>query len=293
MPLINNHVLMSDANNFSVNKPINPYYHNQFVNLKTAVSEHSAITDLLVKAGIKVTKVLSPPDCQDGVYTANWALVKDDKAVLARLPNARKDEEDYAEKILIGLGKKVIHVPDGLKFSGQGDALACGNYLFCGNGYRSDGAAQKFAAETLGYDRVQLQTIPQLDEQGLPVINTASEWADGYFYDIDLALAVIKAPSGNQKGLIAYCPEAFNTQSRSVLSAITDVDKIEVSLEEAKSAFATNLVSTGKVVIMGGQAPQLADKLARHGLTVWSPDSDITELAKGGGFIRCITLTID
>lgn len=293
MPLINNHVLMSDANNFSADQPINPYYHNQTVDLAAAINEHSTIADLLIKAGVKVTKVPSPPGCQDGVYTANWALVKGDKAVLARLPNARQSEEDYAEKILTGLGKTVIRVPDGLKFSGQGDALACGNYLFCGSDYRSDIAAQKFAAEALGYDRIQLQTVPQLNEQGLPVINDVSGWADSYFYDIDLALAVIKAPDGNQKGLIAYCPEAFSANSRELLSAITDLDKIEVSLDEAKTAFATNLVSTGEVVIMGGRAPKLANDLTRRGLTVWSPRPDITELAKGGGFIRCITLTVD
>lgn len=284
---------MSDANNFSADQPINPYYHNQTVDLAATVNEHSTIADLLAKAGVKVTKVPSPPGCQDGVYTANWALVKGDKAVLARLPNARQAEEDYAEKILTDLGKHVIHVPDGLKFSGQGDALACGNYLFCGSGYRSDSAAQKFAAEALGYDLIQLQTVPQLNEQGLPVINAISGWADSYFYDIDLALAVIKAPSNNQKGLIAYCPEAFTAQSRELLSAISDIDKIEVSLDEAKRAFATNLVSTGEIVIMGGQAPKLASNLTDHGLTVWSPRPDVTELAKGGGFIRCISLTIN
>ncbi len=37
--------------------------------------------------------------------------------------------------------------------------------------------------------------------------NAVSGWADSFFYDIDLALSIIKAPEGGQKGLIAYCPE--------------------------------------------------------------------------------------
>jgi len=291
MSRINTSVLMSDADNFSTLQPINPYYHQDPLDLPRAIIEHATIYDLLVKAGITVTKVASPIGSQDGVYTANWALVRGDTAVLARLPDARKAEEAYAEKILTDLGKTVIRVPEGLKFSGQGDALACGNYLFCGSGYRSDKEAQAFAADILGYERIQLQAMPQLDIAGLAVINATSGWADSFFYDIDLALAIIKAPSEQTKGLIAYCPEAFMPASRALLAAFDGVDKIEVSLAEAQNAFATNMVSTGETVIMSLHAPELASALRAHGLTILSPD--ITELAKGGGYIRCTTLTLN
>lgn len=288
---MNNHILMSDANNFNNDQKINPYYHQELVDHNKAIKEHKAIRELLIQAGIKVTSVPSPTDSQDGVYTANWALVRGDKAVLARLPNARKTEEAYAEKILISLGKKVVHVPNNLKFSGQGDTLACGNYLFCGSGYRSDAEAQKFVAETLGYERVQLQTIPQCDVDGNSVINMSTGWPDSFFYDLDLSLAIIKAPKNGQKGLIAYCPDAFTSESRILLAALDGVDKIEVSIAEAQNHFATNLVSTGDTVIMSAHAPLLSAELKRRGMTILSPE--ITELAKGGGYIRCTTLTID
>jgi N-dimethylarginine dimethylaminohydrolase len=282
---------MSDANNFNTEQPINPYYNLDAVDLEKAKNEHAKIKELLTEAGINIITVPSPVDSQDGVYAANWGLVRGDKAVLARLPSARKTEEAYAEKILTSLGKKVIHIPDNLKFSGQGDALACGNYLFCGSGYRSDEQAQRFVAETLGYDRIQLQTIPQLDDSGNQIINRSTGWPDSFFYDIDLALAIIKAPTDSQKGLIAYCPEAFTPESRELLANFNDVDKIEVSITEAKQAFATNLVSTGETVIMSALAPELAKNLENCGLKILSPE--ITELAKGGGYIRCVTLTID
>ncbi len=290
MPLINTSVLMSDADNFSTLQALNPYYQPGVLDLEAAIAEHASIYDCMQRAGISVTQVPSPLGCQDGVYTANWALVRGETAVLARLPNARQAEETHAEKILIGLGKTVIHVPDGLKFSGQGDALACGDYLFCGSTYRSDVTAQAFAAERLGYERIQLQTMPQLDEAGVAIINSVTGWPDSFFYDIDLALAVIKAPSGDAKGLIAYCPEAFTADSRELLAAFDSVDKIEVSLTEAQTGFATNMVSTGQTVIMGRHAPELARALRDYGLTILSPD--ITELAKGGGYIRCTTLTL-
>jgi N-dimethylarginine dimethylaminohydrolase len=290
MVLINASVLMSDADHFSTDQPINPYYGDSPVDIGRAVKEHASIYSTLQQAGIHVVKVASPPDSQDGVYTANWALVRGSTAVLARLPNARKAEEAYAENILTHLGLKVVHVPTGLKFSGQGDALACGNYLFCGSGYRSDEAAQSFAAKALGYERVQLQTIPQFDNTGAPMINQSSGWADSFFYDIDLALAIIKPPIGAKKGLIAYCPEAFTEKSRELLAHFDAVEKIEVSPIEAQEAFATNLVSTGETVIMSAGAPQLRAALESRGLSVVTPE--ITELAKGGGYIRCTTLTL-
>lgn len=281
---------MSDALHFSAEKAINPYYGDPEVNQSLASKEHQSIVRALSNAGIKIVQVPSPTTSQDGVYTANWALVRGDTAIISRLPEVRKSEEAYAEKVLRELGKEIVHVPEGLKFSGQGDALACGNLLFCGKGYRSDEAAQEFAAETLGYERIQLQTIPELDENGTPVINKVSGWADSFFYDIDLALSIIKAPEGNQKGLIAYCPEAFVPESREFLAAFDQVEKIEISLDEAQHAFAGNLVSTGETVIMSAHAPELKAALESHGLTVVTPE--ISELAKGGGYIRCTSLSL-
>jgi N-dimethylarginine dimethylaminohydrolase len=291
MPLINRTVIMSDAQHFSADQAINPYYDDQTVDLQRAISEHRCISQSLSDAGIAITSVPSPVNSQDGVYAANWALVRGTTAILARLPDVRKAEEVYAKTVLQRLGKTVIEVPDGLRFSGQGDALACGQYLFCGQGYRSDEKAQAFAAEILGYERIQLQTIPELDESGLPMNNAVSGWPDSFFYDIDLALSIIKAPTGQTKGLIAYCPAAFMPESQKILANFDAVDTIEVSLDEAAHAFACNLVSTGKTVIMSAHAPQLKSALESHGLTVLTPE--VSELAKGGGYIRCTTLTID
>jgi N-dimethylarginine dimethylaminohydrolase len=291
MPLINRTIVMSDALHFSAEKAINPYYDDQTVDLSKAVSEHHFITKALSAAGITITTIPSPIDSQDGVYTANWALVRGDKAVLARLPDVRKAEEAYARRALEQLGKTVIEVPAGLKFSGQGDALACGDFLFCGQGYRSDEKAQAFAAKQLGYTRIQLQTVPELDGDGVPMNNAVSGWADSFFYDIDLALSIIKAPDADQKGLIAYCPEAFTPESQKILTEFDGVEKIRVSLSDATRAFACNLISTGETVIMSAHAPDLKAALELRGLKVLTPE--VAELAKGGGYIRCTTLTID
>lgn len=291
MPTFNSHVLMSDTHAFSTNLAINPYYGDTTPNLAQVEAEHASIKQMLESAGVTVTQVPAPEGSQDGVYTANWALIKGNRAILSRLPGARKAEEAHAKQILTDLGVEVIEVPGSLRFSGQGDALPFGDFLFCGQGYRADVEAQIFAAETLGFTRIQLQTIPELDTNGTAVINPVSGWPDSFFYDIDLALAVLRPPIGKQKGLIAYCPEAFTPESQQILADFEPADKILIPLEEAVHGFAANLVSTGETVIMSDHAPVLKTEIEKWGLTVLTPK--ITELVKGGGYIRCTSLSFN
>ncbi len=291
MTKLNSKVLMSGVDYFDDGQAINPFMTQVApIDLAKAKLEHENIRLALESAGVTIIQVQPPLDCQDGVYTANWALVRGDKAVLASLPNARKAEEEYAAEVLTSHGKTVIRLPEGLKASGQGDALPCGTILFCGSQYRSDVEAQEFIAEQLGYDRIQLQTIPLLDSGGQPVINSASGWPDSFYYDIDLALSIIRNPTNEQKGLIAWCPEAFTPESQAILRALDNLDKIEVSEKEAREGFACNLVSTGETVIMNAGGAQLAHDLESRGLRVIKLNNP--ELSKGGGSIRCTTLTL-
>jgi N-dimethylarginine dimethylaminohydrolase len=290
MTLINSTVIMSNADYFSNDQPINPYYADELIDIEKAREEHAEIRRALEAASINIIQVDAPNDSQDGVYTANWALIKDKKAVLARLPDVRKSEENWAEKVIQDQGIEVIHVPDNLRFSGQGDALPCGNYLFCGSKYRSDTEAQAFAAEMLGFTRIQLLTTPQKNEYGSTIINQSSGWPDSFYYDIDLALAIIKGPSEDSLGTIAYCPEAFTLESQQLLASLEGFDKIIVSETEARKSFACNLVSTSQSVIMSAYAPELQSDLEARGLQIFTPE--ISELAKGGGYIRCTTLSI-
>jgi N-dimethylarginine dimethylaminohydrolase len=291
MPQFNTHVLMSDAHAFSTNLAINPYYSDSAPNVTQVQAEHDSIKQMLESAGVTVTQVTAPEDSQDGVYTANWALIKGQKAILSRLPDARKAEEVHAKQILTNLGIEVIEVPNNLRFSGQGDALPFGNFLFCGQGYRADLDAQVFAAETLGFTRIQLQTIPELDKNGIAVTNPISGWPDSFFYDIDLAIAILRPPVNDQKGLIAYCPEAFTSESQQILANFEHAEKILIPLDEAIHGFAANLVSTGETVIMSDNAPGLKEAIENHGFTVLTPK--ITELVKGGGYIRCTSLSFN
>lgn len=272
---------MSGADYFRVEE-LNPYsYKVNQPKIEIAKTEHQTIKQAFIDAGIEVHQVEPPLNCQDAIYTANWALCYKGKVLLSSLPNRRQAEEPYAKKYLQSLGYDPL--PSPLKFSGQGDALPCGDYLFVGSVYRTAPEMHPFLESFFNCQVISLQTIPFKDKNGQPVINKVTGWPDSYFYDLDLALSVITPD------LIAWCPEAFTEASRQAIQALP-LQKITVSFQEASQGFACNLVSTGETVIMSAHAPELKAKLEAEGFKTITPE--IQELSKGGGYIRCCSLTL-
>lgn len=276
---------MSGADYFTDDQAINAYMgHGVPVQTAQAMQDHENIKQALEEAGVRVIQVPPPKDCQDGVYTANWGLCNGDRMVLSALPNTRQAETPYARATLQEMGREVIELPGDLRFSGQGDALPCGKLLFIGTGYRTDEAAHQLIGEALGLTPVPIQAIPALNAQNQPVMNVVTGWADSFFYDLDLAIAVLRPD------LIAWCPDALVPESQARIRSLP-LEKIEVSYAEATEGLACNLVSTGETVVMSSQAPNLQAAIEKRGIKTITPE--VRELQKGGGFIRCTTLTLD
>jgi N-dimethylarginine dimethylaminohydrolase len=292
---MNTSVLMSGAQYFGDHDAINDLMDASVpVNVEGAVAEHNAIKRALELAGVNVKQVPAPKGCQDGVYTANWGLVRHGRIVMSRLPNKRRPEEAYALGVFKNLGLETLILPDDVqRFSGQGDALPCGDTLFTQSPFRTTTDAHQYLKKWLGFrEVVALETKPaRWFGFGPPKKNKLTGWPDSPTYDIDLALAVLKAPTASKKGLIAYCPAVFKKASREFLKNYDGVDKIEVSHDEALQAFALNLVSTGETVIMPSGAPVFQAALEAQGLI--TIPLNLTELRKGGGAIRCSTLTLE
>lgn len=291
---MNKIVLMSGAHYFGDDDAINVLMDASIpVDVRQAIAEHDLIQQTLVESGVEVRRVDSPRDCQDGVYTANWALVKGGKALMARLPNTRQPEQAYALKAIKDQGIEPIILPEDVaRFSGQGDALPCGDVVFTQSPYRTVKEAHPHLKSVFGFKEViALETLPAYDENGQAVINKVTRLPDSPTYDIDLAIAILKMPKDGKKGLIAWCPDVFTEDSRKFMETYDVVDKIVVSEKEALEAFALNLLSTGEIVIMNSGAPEFKANLEAHGLEVKT--LDLPELRKGGGSIRCSTLTLD
>ncbi|MBD0420492.1 amidinotransferase [Streptomyces sp. TRM S81-3] len=261
---MNSELLVSDASHFRVDYEINPYMDTAVQpDAQAALAEHRAIVAAHLAAGRTVEYLPSAPECPDMVFTANAAVVRGGRAVLGCPPPQRKAEIPYVQEWLAGRGFEVVEAP--YPFSGQGDALACGDLLLTGYGQRTDERMLPVLARELGCEVVPLRTL------------------DSRWYDLDLAVGVIDA------GTVAYCPQALDAPSVRTLRGL-GIELIEVCLEEARR-FALNLVSDGTTVTMAREAPRLAAALRDRGLKVVVLGT--AELAKGGGGIRCTALSLD
>jgi N-dimethylarginine dimethylaminohydrolase len=262
---VNTHLLVSDADHFRVDYEINPYMStDDQPDRSAAVAEHDAIVAAHRGAGRTVERLPSAPDCPDMVFTANAALVSGRVAVLGNLPEPRRPETPHHRAWLHERGYDVLQAP--YRFSGQGDALPCGELLLAGHGQRTDHRMLGFLAEHLGYDVVGLRTV-------------GPQW-----YDLDLALAVIDNPH-----TLAWCPPAFDGPSQERIRGL-GLELIEVPVDEALR-FALNLVSDGATVTMTDRAPAFAARLRARGLDV--VELATAQLAKGGGGVRCTALSLN
>ena len=118
---LNQRVLATDARHIAA-KGINAHEDpSQQQDVAVAVHEHEALMAALKQAGIKVEQIPCPPECQDGVFTANWGLTWNGRALLSKLPNLRQPEEPHAEAALQQLGFETKRAS--VLFSGQGDAM--------------------------------------------------------------------------------------------------------------------------------------------------------------------------
>lgn len=282
---------MTDANHIGI-AGINAHediHHGP--NRTAAIKQFIGIQAAIRAAGIQITQIPSPAGCQDGVYTANWAATHNGRALLSRLPNARQAEEPYAEEQLTKLGFEVRR-PAGI-FSGQGDCLLFNDHeVILGHGYRTHLTPSLLEnLNWLGVTPTIIQTKPQ---RALGFLwkrrNRVSGLYDSYYYDIDLAVAVI-APN-----VLAVCLDALTHEGRTAIRGLetrrsNPVTIIPITLAEARYAFASNLVSTGEHIVMAEGAPLLQAELEHRGYTVTTAPNDQFRLTGGG--IRCVTLTLN
>ena len=286
---------MSGAEYMSNELEINPYMDSsQPFDVAKAVEQFNGIRRELTGVGIEVLKYDAPKGCQDGVFTANEALlsIDDSTMLMARLPKGREQETPYYDKIFRDLNKTILYLPNpDWYFSGQGDALRYGDYLLAGQKFRTSPGPEvhKFIADNLGYKVLSLQAKAILNPNGSPNINKVTGLPNSDFYDIDYAVAPIRWPSATQSGLLAVCREAFESESIDQIMSLPNTDIIWVPRDEATGVSAVNLVSTGEAVVMNAGAPVLKRALEEHGLYVVTTVND--ELKKNGGSVRCTTIT--
>jgi arginine dihydrolase len=265
------HYLMCPPIYFQVSYSINPWMDpNAPVDRLLALGQWSALAETYRAAGHCVD-VLDPiPGLPDMVYAANGALVLDGRVMPARFAYAEREPEAAVHAAWhrqngLRYGGRDIATPVAVN-EGEGDFAVLSTALLAGYGFRTARAAHDEVAALTGREVVSLELV------------------DPHLYHLDVALTVLD----DERDHLAYYPPAFSPASRRVL-AETFPDAI-IATEHDAYAFGLNCVSDGHNVFLPAGAAKLRIAIAAAG---YRPISiDLSELAKGGGSVKCCTQEI-
>lgn len=257
--------LICPADHFDVIYEINAWMHiDDRPDHDLVVSQWSNYQQLITSVANQVETIKPQQGVPDLVYTANFALVRDQRAVLAAMKTPeRQKEEPYYSAWFEEKGFET-YLPKTGFYEGEGDSFLVDDCLLYGSGFRSE----KVVAEEIK-DFFALNKIIHC------------ELTSPYFYHLDTCLA----PLG--EGRLLVYPEALTKQSLSVLAK--DFELIEVVEAEAQK-FCCNIVVFQDQVIMPAECPDAAAKLEDLGFTV-HPCS-LTTFLKGGGAAKCLCLKL-
>ncbi len=259
-------LLLCPPDHYAIQYEINPWMdRSRGADPELARAQWQGLRDKLLELGFHVELIDPQPGLPDMVFTANAGLVAGRQFIASNFRfQERRGEEPHFQQWFAGHGYEVIHLPPELFFEGEGDALFCGDTLFCGYRFRSDVRSHNW----LG--------------QRMKCLVISVELVEDRFYHLDTCFCPL--PDG---GAIWY-PGAFDDYGRRAIRGHVP-DLIEVAQEEALQ-FACNAVPSGSDIVMPQGCPDLSLKLARRG---WRPHTlAMTEFLKAGGACKCLALRL-
>lgn len=260
-------ILMCPPDYYGIEYEINPWMRRERqADHPRAVAQWGALHDILVTLGVVVSQLTPVPGLPDLVFTANAAMIYQNRAMLSRFLHAqRQAEEVHFETWLRVNGFEIEFLPPDMHFEGAGDALFCGDTLFAGYRRRSDARAHQMVGKRFGCRVIPLELV------------------DPHYYHLDTCFCPLSA------GSALYFPGAFDHYGRQVLEGMIE-DLIEVSAEEAAS-FACNAVVVDRSVVTNTGCPQLHQAIRSRG---FNPiETPLDEFVKAGGSAKCLTLRLD
>lgn len=261
------HILMCPPDHYGIEYEINPWMNKERqADHAVAVRQWNDLHNLLASLGARVSLVSPAAGLPDLVFTANAALIFQQRAVLSRFRHVqRQGEEEQFAAWLTNHGFQVERLPPRVYFEGAGDALFCGDTLVAGYRFRSDARGHQLIGA-------------MLERRVLPL-----ELVDPYFYHLDTCFCPLTPQSA------LYYPGAFDAYGRQVLEGLID-DLIEVAADEARQ-FACNAVVVGKHVVTNIDCPRMHQELRSRGFEPIA--TPLGEFVKAGGSAKCLTLRLD
>lgn len=238
-----------------MNNPANP---------AEAGRQWNRLYQYIQNSGSEISLIEPAEGLPDMVFTANAALVHEDKVILSRFRHSeRQGEERYFSDWFSHQDYKCHTLPDGVSFEGEGDTVFYKDILLLAHGFRTDSASHPCIGSTLEKEFKSLKLI------------------DPHFYHLDTCLLFIEPID-----LLIYYPGAFHPES---VKEIEDLPSkiLRLSEDDAKS-FVCNSIWAGFNLLTYKCPDSLSANLREYGLNIIN--LDLSEFMKSGGSVRCMVL---
>jgi len=263
------HYLMCRPEHFRLDYAINPWMDvDAPLDPDLALAQWDTLAATIESAGALVERIDQRTDTPDMVYAMNYGLVDGDHVALTCFRfDERRPEAEAAEWWFGELGYRTSRLADaGVGAFEAGDAFLYGDRLVVAAGPRTDLATHDVLGRIFG---VRVTTVP--------VVHPA-------LYHLDLSFC----PLDETKAIVA--PAAWSTAGADTMRSLVR-EPLVIDEDEAYTFCANSVVVDRTVVMPAGVPPRVARQLERWGFDVVTVD--VSELHKGGGSIRCMTLPLD
>lgn len=261
--------LMCRPEHFRVEYAINPWMDvDAPLDADLALAQWDRLAATIESAGATVERITQRQDTPDMVYAMNYGFVDGDHVALTNFRyEQRRPEGESAEWWFGELGFRTTRIADaGAGAFEAGDAFLFGDRLVVAAGPRTDVTTHRVLAETFGVDVATVGVVhPAL-------------------YHLDLSFC----PLDETRAIVA--PAAWDAAGRETVRNLVP-EALVVDENEAYTFCANSVVVDDVVVMPAGVPVRVARQLERWGFHVVTVD--VSELHKGGGSIRCMTLPLD
>jgi len=257
-------LLLCPPDHFGVEYEINPWMDRAHKPAPAlARAQWQSLQDTLLALGCQISLIAPQPQLPDMVFTANAGLVAGRQFIRSNFRfRERQGEEAHFERWFRDHAYEVLPLPAAQFFEGEGDALFCGEVLFCGYRFRSDVRSHQFIGDLLNCLVISVELV------------------EDRFYHLDTCFCPL--PDGDA----IWYPRAFDHYAQRAILAHTG-SLIEVAPDEAVN-FACNAIVLGREIVLPGGCPKLCAALAEGG---YRPHAlPMTEFIKAGGACKCLTL---
>lgn len=249
---------------FDVSYEINAWMDtSKPVDTANAVRQWETLRDVYTSLGHTV-HVLDPvAGLPDMVFAANGAFSVDGRVFGARFKYPERAAEADEHRTWYERNTQASFQAGQFVNEGEGDLtyVPGRDLILAGYGFRTDPLAHHELQDLLGRQVVGLHLV------------------DNRFYHLDVALFVLDDHN------VCYYPPAFSPGSQAVLEKLFP-DAL-IAQEEDALTFGLNSVSDGSNVVVPVRAERLVGELTERGFEVMTVD--LSELAKGGGSVKCCT----